>query len=207
MRDKTVAILESRLGRQLAELIEKHGGRALHAPALAEVADVDRDAIARLVADLEALPPAAAIFQTGVGTRALFDATDALGITARLLAVLEKTTVVVRGPKPTGGKAPRPVATVRISRERGFEPAQLTINRGDAVLWQNDDRSPQTVSGDPGLANDRSRVVLPTGAAPWTSPVLDNGNSYVHSFDVSGDYTYVSTTLERFGVVGRITVR
>jgi uroporphyrinogen-III synthase len=102
MRDKTVAILEARLGRQFAELIEKHGGRPLHAPALAEVPDVDRDAIARLVADLEATPPAVAIFQTGVGTRALFDATDALGLTARLLALLAGTTVAVRGPKPSG---------------------------------------------------------------------------------------------------------
>ena len=75
------------------------------------------------------------------------------------------------------------------------------------MLWQNDDRSPQTVSGDPGLATDRSIVVLPPGAAPWTSPVLNSGSSYVHSFDVSGEYTYVSTTLERSGIVGRITVR
>jgi len=102
MRGKTVAILEARLGRQFTELIEKHGGRPLHAPALAEVPDVDRAAIARLVADLEANPPAVAIFQTGVGTRALFDATDALGLTDRLLALLAKTIVAVRGPKPTG---------------------------------------------------------------------------------------------------------
>jgi uroporphyrinogen-III synthase len=102
MRDKTVAILESRLGRQFAELIAKHGGRPLHAPALAEVPDVDRAAIAALVPDLESHPPTAAIFQTGVGTKALFEATDALGLTDRLLAVLAKTIVAVRGPKPTG---------------------------------------------------------------------------------------------------------
>jgi uroporphyrinogen-III synthase len=102
MRDKTVAILESRLGRQFAELIAKHGGRPLHAPALAEVPDVDRAAIAALVPDLESRPPTAAIFQTGVGTKALFEATDALGLTDRLLAVLAKTIVAVRGPKPTG---------------------------------------------------------------------------------------------------------
>lgn len=101
MRDKTVAILESRLGRQFAELIEKHGGRAFHAPALAEVPEIDRDAIAGLVADLESRPPKVAIFQTGVGTRALFEATDALGMTGRLLALLAKVTVAVRGPKPT----------------------------------------------------------------------------------------------------------
>lgn len=109
MRDKTVAILEARLGRQLAELVEKHGGRALLAPALAEVADVDRDAIARLVADLESAPPKVAIFQTGVGTRALFDTADALGLTARLAALLDKAIIVVRGPKPTGALRSRGV--------------------------------------------------------------------------------------------------
>ena len=101
MRDKTVAILESRLGRQFADLVAKHGGRPLLAPALAEVPDVDRDTIARLVADIESHPPKVAIFQTGVGTRALFEATDALGLTGRLLALLAKIIVAVRGPKPT----------------------------------------------------------------------------------------------------------
>jgi uroporphyrinogen-III synthase len=102
MHGKTVAILESRLGRQFAELIAKRGGRPLHAPALAEVPDLDRGVIARLVADLEVHPPKVAIFQTGVGTKALFEATDALGLTDRLLALLAKTLVAVRGPKPTG---------------------------------------------------------------------------------------------------------
>lgn len=124
MRGKTVAILESRLGRQLAELVEKHGGRPLHAPALAEVADVDRDAIARLVADLEARPPAAAIFQTGVGTRALFEATDALGLTARLLALLANTTVVARGPKPSGALRARGVR-VDLSAKDPFTTAEV----------------------------------------------------------------------------------
>ena len=43
----------------------------------------------------------AAIFQTGVGTRALFEATDALGLSAKLLGLLDAMTVVARGPKPT----------------------------------------------------------------------------------------------------------
>src|SRR5688500_16425090 len=109
MRDKTVAILESRLGRQFAELVAKHGGRPLHAPALAEIPDVDRDTIAALVPRLEQPPPRAAIFQTGVGTRALFEATDALDLTQRLLAVLAQTAVAVRGPKPTGALRARGV--------------------------------------------------------------------------------------------------
>jgi uroporphyrinogen-III synthase len=101
MHDKTIAILESRLGEQMAELVAKRGGRPLRAPALAEEPDVDHEAIARLVNELEVRPVRLAIFQTGVGTRALFEATDALALTPRLLAVLERTTVVVRGPKPS----------------------------------------------------------------------------------------------------------
>jgi uroporphyrinogen-III synthase len=124
VREKTIAILEARLGRQFAELIEKRGGRALHAPALSEIPDLDPAAIARLVADLEAAPPAVAIFQTGVGTRALFEATDALGLTARLLAVLAKTTVAVRGPKPTAALRGRGVR-LDLAAKDPFTTAQV----------------------------------------------------------------------------------
>lgn len=124
MRDKTVAILESRLGRQFAELIEKRGGRPLHAPALAEVPDLDRGVIARLIADLEASPPRAAIFQTGIGTRALFEAADALGLTERLLALLAKTLVAVRGPKPTGALRSRGVR-MDLSAKDPFTTAEV----------------------------------------------------------------------------------
>lgn len=51
---------------------------------------------------LDADPPRAAIFQTGVGTRALFAAVEALGIAPKLFRALSKCVVVARGPKPTG---------------------------------------------------------------------------------------------------------
>ena len=79
MHGKKIAILEARLGQQIVQLIAKHGGVPFHAPALAEVADVDHAYIARLVEELETQPPSFVIFQTGVGTQALFKATDALG--------------------------------------------------------------------------------------------------------------------------------
>ena len=100
MSGKTVAILESRSGAQLAELVRRRGWTPLLAPALAEVPDMDTGFIAAFVAGLEVRRAQAAIFQTGVGTRALFEATDALCLTARLLALLASMTVVVRGPKP-----------------------------------------------------------------------------------------------------------
>lgn len=89
MRAKNVAILESRLGAQLAELVRS----------------------------LEAQPAKLAVFQTGVGTRALFAATDDLGLSARLLSLLEKMLVVVRGPKPSGTLRARAVRIDRSAAE------------------------------------------------------------------------------------------
>ena len=40
--------------------------------------------------------------ERGVGVQALFKTTDALGLSERLTSLLGQTTVVVRGPKPTG---------------------------------------------------------------------------------------------------------
>src|SRR6185369_14785325 len=101
MKNKTIAVLESRFGEHLAALLEKQGAIAFRAPALAEEPDLDPEAIRRLIADWAAHPVALAIFQTGVGTRALFEAVDKLGLAEQLLTLLGACVVAVRGPKPT----------------------------------------------------------------------------------------------------------
>jgi uroporphyrinogen-III synthase len=101
MRDKRVAILESRLGRQMVELVAKRGAVAIHAPALAEVPDVDPNFVKALVGELCARPPELVIFQTGVGTQALFATTDRLGATDDFVSALAAAKVAARGPKPT----------------------------------------------------------------------------------------------------------
>jgi uroporphyrinogen-III synthase len=53
-----------------------------------------------LIRDWDSAPPDIFIFQTGVGTRALFAATESLGLTDVLLQLLDSAQVVVRGPKP-----------------------------------------------------------------------------------------------------------
>ena len=115
MNGQTVAILENRLGAQIVELIAKRGGKPMHAPALSEIPDLDPAYITKLIGDWEAAPVKAAIFQTGVGTRALFKATDELGLSERLLALLSACTVVVRGPKPTGALNSRGVRIDRVA--------------------------------------------------------------------------------------------
>jgi uroporphyrinogen-III synthase len=113
VKGKRIAVLEARLGKQLADLVTQRGGVPFHAPALAELPDLEPAKIAALVQSMGERLPKLVVFQTGVGTRALFGAADALGVTARFLALLEKTTVVVRGPKPAGALRQR---GVRIDR-------------------------------------------------------------------------------------------
>ena len=109
MQPRQVAILESRMGAQLAALVAGRGGVPFHAPALAELPDLDHPAIGALVQSLETRPAKLAIFQTGVGTKALFAATDALGLTEKFLVSLDKILVAARGPKPTGALRQRGV--------------------------------------------------------------------------------------------------
>jgi uroporphyrinogen-III synthase len=89
MKDKTVAILESRVRDHIASLVRKYGGTPFSAPALAEIPDVDPAHIRELIRDWNSAPPDIFIFQTGVGTRALFAATDSLGLTDVLLRLLD----------------------------------------------------------------------------------------------------------------------
>lgn len=113
MKAKNVAILESRLGEQLAGLVKQRGGVPVHAPALAELPDLEPEKIRALVQSLEKQPAKLFIFQTGVGTRALFAATDALGLSTNFVRMLELAIVAARGPKPTGALRSR---GVRIDR-------------------------------------------------------------------------------------------
>jgi uroporphyrinogen-III synthase len=100
MRSRKVAILESRLGKELVGLLERRGAAVVHAPALAELPDLDREAIRALVESLQSRPGKLYVFQTGSGTQALFAATDGLGLTPVFTALLHESTIAVRGPKP-----------------------------------------------------------------------------------------------------------
>jgi uroporphyrinogen-III synthase len=109
MKDKTIAILENRIGEQMADLVRKYGGKPVCAPALAEIPDIDPAHITHLLDGWTASPPDYFIFQTGVGVKALFAATDGLGLTEQLLDRLKAARIVARGPKPTAALRSRNV--------------------------------------------------------------------------------------------------
>lgn len=103
--------------------------------------------------------------------------------------------------------APPPSATVTLTPDFRFDPAEVTIRVGQSVEWRNAGRSPQTVTGDPARLRDASLASLPDGAPPWDSGVLNYGDTYVHQFDVAGEYGYASMPQAANGMTGRIVVQ
>ncbi len=100
LQGRTVAILEARRSEELAQLIERHGGRAYRAPAMREVPLANAAEVSAFLERLASGDLAAMIFLTGVGCRALLEAAAERASLAEVLAALERTRVAARGPKP-----------------------------------------------------------------------------------------------------------
>lgn len=134
MRDKAIALLENRVGDQMADLVRKYGGTPFSAPALAEIPDIDPAHIADLLQEWDAKPPDIFIFQTGVGVKALFAATDSLHLTGQLLGRLEAAQVAVRGPKPSAVLRSRNVR-IDFRAKEPYTTAEVLLEL-DAVMLQ-----------------------------------------------------------------------
>jgi len=113
----------------------------------------------------------------------------------------------VATPSAQGQAEVTPSATVTMTPQFAFDPAQVTISVGQAVQWKNTGRSPQTVTNDPVRARDKSRAAGPDGAAIFDSGVVNGGGSFTHVFDVSGTYSYFSQPQQDAGMVGQVIVK
>ena len=97
---KVVAYVEARMQSEMGALVERHGGVPLAAPVLQEVYNTDTPEVAALIDGLCGGRIDIAVLQTGVGTRALFEAADAQGRLPEVLAGLDRIMVIARSPKP-----------------------------------------------------------------------------------------------------------
>jgi uroporphyrinogen-III synthase len=96
-----VALLESRMSRELARLVEKHGGEPICAPAVRECHELDADKANRLITTLARGGYDVAVFMTGVAVSLLFEVAEQIGRRTHLVEGLRGVTTVCRGPKPT----------------------------------------------------------------------------------------------------------
>lgn len=97
-----IALLEARMSRELARLVEKHGGDPICVPAVRESGqDMDPEGARRLIAGLARGDHDIAVFMTGVAVSLLFEMAERLQLRPDLVAGLKRMTTVCRGPKPT----------------------------------------------------------------------------------------------------------
>ncbi|MGB3768762.1 MAG: plastocyanin [Phormidesmis sp.] len=98
--------------------------------------------------------------------------------------------------------------TVKMGSDGGllvFEPATVTVSKGDTVTWENNKMAPHNVVFD---AN-----TIPGGKATadkltQSKLTFSPGESYSSTFDVEpGEYTYYCAPHRGAGMVGKIIVQ
>jgi uroporphyrinogen-III synthase len=94
-----VLSFESRRAEEIAKLIRNNGGEPIIAPSTREV-QTPNEGEQRLIRGILSHEFDAIIFMTGVGSRALVQAAEAICTRDEFLAALRLTRVIVRGPKP-----------------------------------------------------------------------------------------------------------
>ncbi len=96
-----VCSFESRRAEEMTTLIRKHGGVPTVAPSMQEVKRDDHDFIFSFADQLLRGEIDIVIFLTGVGATALLEIAETRFARAEILAALDRSVTVVRGPKPT----------------------------------------------------------------------------------------------------------
>jgi plastocyanin len=99
------------------------------------------------------------------------------------------------------------VVKVRMTVNKKFVPATVTIKVGDSVEWIADDPFHQhSVTTDASQVEDRKLVQIPLGAKPFNSGLIEPGKSFRYRFTVTGTYKYVCSPHEQSNMVGTIVV-
>jgi plastocyanin len=96
--------------------------------------------------------------------------------------------------------------TVTMTDGQQFDPPRVTVPVGTTVRWRNASAIQHTVTADPARAQTAGNVQLPSGAEPFGSESLTQGQTFAQQLTVAGEYRYVCRIHEGSGMVGIITV-
>ncbi|MGC1307908.1 MAG: plastocyanin [Phormidesmis sp.] len=98
--------------------------------------------------------------------------------------------------------------TVKMGSDGGllvFEPATVTVSKGDTVTWQNNKMAPHNVVFD---ANSIPGGKATADKLTHSQLTFSPGESYSSTFDVEpGEYTYFCAPHRGAGMVGKVIVQ
>jgi plastocyanin len=87
-----------------------------------------------------------------------------------------------------------------------FQPRLITIKVGQSIEWENVGNEVHHATSDPSLAIKPVEVTNPPGAEPFDSGFLRPGETFTHTFSISGEYRYACVVHEAKGMIGTIVV-
>lgn len=99
--------------------------------------------------------------------------------------------------------------TVKVNTSRTtmtFDPAEVTIKKGDSVEWRNRSIIRNSITCDPAKAKKPESVMLPPGAKPFDSGMLAQDVLFTQKFTVAGTYKYFCIEHETMGMTGIVIV-
>lgn len=120
-----IALFESRLAKELSELVQRSGGVPVCVPAVRERRQPADGAVAFLLDEMKSESSPLFAFSSGVGASALFSEARALGRADELLDVLLRGCVACRGPKPVAALYKEGVVAV-LKAQSPFTTAEFT---------------------------------------------------------------------------------
>jgi plastocyanin len=119
-------------------------------------------------------------------------------------------TTTESGDDETGGSSGDNTVAVSPDGGQAFGPEELTVSVGDTVTW--DFQAPShNVCAWPDM---HDKISIPDSAAGFGTmekggdayATMDEGETFEHTFETAGEYTYVCTPHAASGMVGTIVV-
>jgi uroporphyrinogen-III synthase len=170
-----VLSFESRRAQEIAQLIRNNGGQPIVAPSTREVPAPNEEE-RKLIYGILNSEFDAIIFMTGVGSRTLVQAAEAVCSREELFAALARTRIVVRGPKPAAAMrefnvpvtlaVPEPNTWREIvtSLDENVETVPLKGRR--IAIQEHGEPSPELYSA----LHERGAEVVPVRVYRWELP-------------------------------------
>ena len=171
-----VLSFESRRAKEIAQLIANNGGVPTVAPSTREVPAPPSEDELKLIRGLLKQDFDAIIFMTGVGARALVQASEGGCSREDFFAALGRTRVVVRGPKPSAAMrefnvpvtltVPEPNTWREIVKALDENPEKVPLPGRQIAIQEHGEPSPELYAA----LRERGAEVFPVRVYRWELP-------------------------------------